>query len=65
MVERVRGGWGGAVALIVLWLLTAHVSGCYTTTSTPPGPNCIQDPNNPACLAPLTDSKTPDAGAAR
>jgi hypothetical protein len=55
-----RGGWGGACVLIGLWLL---VSGCYATSSTPPGPNCIQDPSNPACAAPLTDDQTkPDAG---
>ena len=50
--------------LLALWLVLG-AAGCYATTSTPPGPNCVQDPSNPACPAPLTDAKKPDAGPAR
>ena len=44
-------------AAIALWLL---VQGCYATTSTPPGPNCIQQPDNPACVQPVHDKPAPD-----
>lgn len=54
-----RGGW--AFVLIVMWLVT----GCYATTSTPPGPNCIVDSTNPACLQPIHDKTKPDAGASK
>lgn len=42
-----------AKLIVALWL----ISGCYATTSTPPGPNCGVDPSNPACYPPIHDKK--------
>lgn len=50
---EVKNGWLGIVAL---WLLA---QGCYATTSTPPGPNCVQQPDNPACFPPVHDKPKP------
>ncbi len=47
-----------AAVAIALWLL---VQGCYATTSTPSGPNCVVDPYNPACVQPIHDKPEPGA----
>lgn len=53
-----------ALAALVLAFVVAALAGwgCYATTSTPVGPNCVVDPGNPACVTPIHDKKNPDGG---